>query len=195
MIRIENKLLFILAFLMALAVVLSNYLVQFPVHYMGFQDLLTYGAFSYPIAFLITDLSNRRYGKNTAKKIVFFGFILGAILTFYFSTNYSDLISIRIAFGSGIAFLVAQLIDVNIFDRLRKKIWYIAPLASSLIGSSIDTFLFFSIAFYGTGLNWVTLSFGDLCVKIFIALIMLIPFRFLLFHIQEVSTIEKKINV
>tara|TARA_B100000315_G_scaffold252016_1_gene287909 strand:- start:421 stop:1008 length:588 start_codon:yes stop_codon:yes gene_type:complete len=195
MIRIENKLLFILAFLMALAVVLSNYLVQFPVHYMGFQDLLTYGAFSYPIAFLITDLSNRRYGKNTAKKIVFFGFILGAILTFYFSTNYSDLISIRIAFGSGIAFLVAQLIDVNIFDRLRKKIWYIAPLASSLIGSSIDTFLFFSISFYGTEVNWITLSFGDLFVKIFVALMMLIPFRFLLSHIQEITTMEKRISV
>ena len=195
MIRIENKLLFILAFLMALVVVLSNYLVQFPVHYMGFQDLLTYGAFSYPIAFLITDLSNRRYGKNTAKKIVFFGFILGVILTFYFSTNYSDLISIRIAFGSGIAFLVAQLIDVNIFDRLRKKIWYIAPLVSSLIGSSIDTFLFFSISFYGTEVNWITLSFGDLFVKIFVALIMLIPFRFLLSHIQEITTIVKRISV
>ena len=195
MIRIENKLLFILAFLMALAVVLSNYLVQFPVHYMGFQDLLTYGAFSYPIAFLITDLSNRRYGKNTAKKIVFFGFILGAILTFYFSTNYSDLISIRIAFGSGIAFLVAQLIDVNIFDKLRNKIWFAAPLVSSLIGSSIDTFLFFSISFHGTGINWVTLSFGDLFVKIFVALMMLIPFRFLLPHVQEISTFEKKISV
>ena len=193
--RIENRFIFILAFLMALIVVLSNYLVQFPVHYMGFQDLLTYGAFSYPIAFLITDLSNRRYGKNTAKNIVYFGFILGVILTFYFSTNYSDLISIRIAIGSGAAFLVAQLIDVNIFDKLRNKIWFAAPLISSLIGSSIDTFLFFSISFYGTGINWVTLSFGDLFVKIFVALIMLIPFRFLLPHVQEISTFEKKISV
>ena len=195
MIRIENRFIFILAFLMALIVVLSNYLVQFPVHYMGFQDLLTYGAFSYPIAFLITDLSNRRYGKNTAKKIVYLGFILGVILTFYFSTNYSDLISVRIAIGSGIAFLVAQLIDVNIFDKLRKKIWFAAPLVSSLIGSSIDTFLFFSISFYGTGVNWVTLSFGDLFVKIFVALMMLIPFRLLLSYVQEISTIEKKISV
>ena len=195
MIRIENRFIFILAFLMALIVVLSNYLVQFPVHYMGFQDLLTYGAFSYPIAFLITDLSNRRYGKNTAKKIVYLGFILGVILTFYFSTNYSDLISVRIAIGSGTAFLVAQLIDVNIFDKLRKKIWFAAPLVSSLIGSSIDTFLFFSISFYGTGVNWVTLSFGDLFVKIFVALIMLIPFRLLLSHVKEISTIEKKISV
>ena len=195
MIKIENRLFFVLAFLMALIVVLSNYLVQFPVNYMGLKNLLTYGAFSYPIAFLITDLSNRRYGKNIAKKIVYLGFVLGVILTFYFSTNYSDLISIRIAIGSGTAFLVAQLIDVNIFDRLRKKIWFAAPLASSLIGSSIDTFLFFSISFYGTGVNWITLSFGDLFVKIFVALMMLIPFRLLLSHVQEVSTIEKKISV
>ena len=194
MIKIESRFFFILAFLMASVVVLSNYLVQFPVNYMGFQDLLTYGAFSYPIAFLITDLSNRRYGKTAAKKIVFFGFILGVILTFYFSTNYSDLISIRIAFGSGTAFLVAQLIDINIFDKLRKKIWYVAPLISSLIGSSIDTFLFFSISFYGTGINWVTLSFGDLFVKIFVALMMLIPFRLLLSHVKEISTVEKEIS-
>ena len=195
MIKIESRFFFILAFLMASVVVLSNYLVQFPVNYMGFQDLLTYGAFSYPIAFLITDLANRRYGKNTAKKIVYFGFILGVILTFYFSTNYSDLISIRIAIGSGTAFLVAQLIDVNIFDRLRRKVWFAAPLVSSLIGSGIDTFLFFSISFYGTGVNWVTLSFGDLFVKIFVALMMLIPFRILLSHVKEISTIKKKISI
>ena len=195
MIKIENRLFFILAFLMALVVALSNYLVQFPVNYIGIQDLLTYGAFSYPVAFLITDLSNRRYGKNTAKKIVYLGFALGVFLTLYFSTNYSDLISIRIAIGSGTAFLVAQLIDVNIFDRLRKKIWFAAPLTSSLVGSSIDTFLFFSISFYGTGINWITLSFGDLFVKIFVALMMLIPFRLLLSRIQENSTIEKKISV
>ena len=195
MFRIENRFFFILAFLMALTVVLSNYLVQFPVHYMGFQDLLTYGAFSYPVAFLITDLSNRRYGKNTAKKIVYLGFALGVFITLYFSTNYSDLISIRIAIGSGTAFLVAQLIDINIFDKLRKKIWFAAPLVSSLIGSSIDTFLFFSISFYGTEVNWVTLSFGDLFVKIFVALMMLIPFRLLLSYVQEISTIEKKISV
>ena len=195
MIKIENKFFFILAFSMALVVALSNYLVQFPVNYIGLQDLLTYGAFSYPVAFLITDLSNRRYGKNTAKKIVYLGFALGVFLTLYFSTNYSDLISIRIAIGSGTAFLVAQLIDVNIFDRLRKKIWFAAPLTSSLVGSSIDTFLFFSISFYGTGINWITLSFGDLFVKIFVALMMLIPFRLLLIRIQENSNAEKKISV
>ena len=195
MIKIENRFFFVLAFLMALVVALSNYLVQFPVNYLGFQDLLTYGAFSYPVAFLITDLSNRRYGKNTAKKVVYLGFALGVFLTLYFSTNYSDLISIRIAIGSGTAFLVAQLIDVNIFDRLRKKIWFAAPLTSSLVGSSIDTFLFFSISFYGTGINWITLSFGDLFVKIFVALTMLIPFRLLLSHVQETSTTEKKVSV
>ena len=195
MIKIENRFFFILAFIMASVVVLSNYLVQFPVNYLGFQDLLTYGAFSYPVAFLITDLSNRRYGKNTAKKVVYLGFALGVFLTLYFSTNYSDLISIRIAIGSGTAFLVAQLIDVNIFDRLRKKIWFAAPLTSSLIGSTIDTFLFFSISFYGTGINWISLSFGDLFVKIFVALVMLIPFRLFLSHIHENSNTEKKISV
>ena len=195
MIKIKNKFFFILAFSMALVVAISNYLVQFPVNYFGLRDLLTYGAFSYPVAFLITDLSNRRYGKNTAKKIVYLGFALGVFLTFYFSTNYSDLISIRIAIGSGTAFLTAQLIDVIVFDKLRNKIWFAAPLASSLIGSTIDTFLFFSISFYGTGINWLTLSFGDLFVKIFVALAMLIPFRLLLSHIQENSTIKERISV
>ena len=193
--KIENRLFFILAAFMATVVAISNYLVQFPIKYFNLENLLTYGAFSYPIAFLITDLSNRRYGKDTAKKIVYLGFGLGVFLTFYFSTNYSDLVSIRIAVGSGVAFLTAQLIDVNIFDRLRQKEWFIAPLASSLIGSIIDTFLFFSISFYGTGLNWVTLSFGDLFVKIFVSLTMLMPFRFLLSYVKEVSKVENKISV
>jgi len=194
MFKKKNRFFFILTFLMALIIVLSNYLVQFPVNYMGLQDVLTYGAFSYPVAFLITDLSNRKYGKNIAKKIVYFGFMLGVIFTFYFSTNYSDVISIRIAIGSGSAFLIAQLIDVNIFDKLRKKTWFVAPLTSSLIGSSVDTFLFFSISFYGTGINWLTLSFGDLTVKIFVALTMLIPFRLLLSQVKEISDIKKKIS-
>tara|TARA_Y100000590_G_C15468696_1_gene919309 strand:- start:159 stop:746 length:588 start_codon:yes stop_codon:yes gene_type:complete len=194
MVKIENRFFYILAFSMALVVLLSNYLVKFPVNHFGLQNLLTYGAFSYPIAFLITDLSNRKYGKSFAKKIVYLGFVIGVFLTFYFSTNYSDLISIRIAIGSGIAFIVAQLIDVNIFDRLRKKIWFLAPLISSLVGSTIDTFLFFSISFYGTGINWITLSIGDLIVKILVALVMLIPFRIFLSYIKEISPIEKKIN-
>jgi len=191
MLRIENRLFFIFAFFMASVVALSNYLVQYPVKYFDLQNILTYGAFSYPIAFFITDLSNRRYGKNKAKKIVYLGFSLGVFLTLFFSTNYSDLVSIRIAIGSGIAFLVAQLIDVNIFDKLRKRKWFIAPLTSSLLGSAIDTFLFFSISFYGTGINWVTLSLGDLTIKIIIALIMLIPFKILILRIQDISKIEK----
>ena len=195
MIKIESHLFFILAFSMALVVALSNYLVQFPVNYIGLQDVFTYGAFSYPVAFLITDLANRKYGKAVAKRIVYIGFVLGVALTLYFSTDFSNLISKRIAIGSGSAFLIAQLLDVQVFDSLRKKVWFVAPLISSLIGSSIDTFLFFSIAFYGTGVNWVTLSLGDLFVKIFVALLMLIPFRILLSSIQEISTIEKKISV
>ena len=195
MIGLENRFFFILAFLMGLVVTLSNYLVKFPVNYFGLSDLLTYGAFSYPVAFLITDLSNRRYGKDTAKKIVYLGFALGILLTLYFSTNYSDLISIRIAIGSGTAFLIAQLIDVNIFDHLRKRIWFAAPLVSSLIGSCVDTFLFFSISFYGTNVNWITLSIGDLSVKIIVALLMLIPFRLAISCIKEASVVKKKINV
>jgi uncharacterized integral membrane protein (TIGR00697 family) len=195
MVKIKYNFFFILASLMALVVALSNYLVQFPVNYMGLQDLLTYGAFSYPVAFLISDLSNRKYGPNSAKKIVYIGFLFGIFLTFYFSTNYSDLISIRIAIGSGTAFLVAQLIDINIFHRLRKKIWFAAPLISSLIGSVIDTFLFFFISFYKTGVNWISLSFGDLLVKIFAALLMLVPFRLLLLRVQENSNSKKKISV
>ena len=195
MLKIENRLFFIFAFSMAFVVALSNYLVQFPVQYFNLENLLTYGAFSYPIAFLITDLSNRRYGKAKAKKIVYLGFALGLFLTLYFSTNFSDLISIRIVIGSGAAFLTAQLIDVNIFDKLRKKKWFMAPLTSSFVGSVIDTFLFFSIAFYGTGINWFTLSIGDLLVKIAIALIMLIPFKILLKHVKEITKIETEASV
>ena len=119
----------------------------------------------------------------------------GIFFTFYFSTNFSDLISVRIAIGSGTAFIIAQLIDVNIFDKLRNRIWFAAPLISSLIGSTIDTFLFFSIAFYGTGLNWIALSFGDLFVKIFMALLMLIPFRILINYIKDDSIFKKKASV
>lgn len=194
MIKIKNRLFFILAFIMGLVVVLSNYLVQFPINYFNLENILTYGALSYPVAFLITDLANRKYGKEVAKKIVYFGFAIGIFLTLYFSTNFSDLISIRIAVASGSAFLIAQLTDVKIFDKLRKKIWFVAPLTSSLVGSTIDTFLFFSIAFYNTGVNWFTLGLGDLSVKILVALLMLIPFRLLIFHIKEISEINKKIS-
>ena len=165
---------------MGVVVLASNYLVQFPINRYGLEEILTYGAFSYPIAFLITDLANRSYGKIVARKIVYFGFVIGISFTLLFSTNFAELISVRIAIGSGAAFLVAQLLDVQIFDNLRKKEWYIAPLTSSIIGSSVDTFLFFFISFYATGVPWFTLSLGDLAVKILVALLMLIPFRLLL---------------
>jgi len=175
-----NKLFLFLSFLMGVVVLSSNYLVQFPIKYYGLEEILTYGAFSYPVAFLITDLANRSYGKLVARKIVYIGFAIGISFTLLFSTNFTDLISLRIAIGSGTAFLVAQLLDVQIFDQLRRRKWFIAPLTSSFIGSTVDTFLFFSISFYATGVPWVTLSLGDLAVKIFVALIMLIPFRLLL---------------
>ena len=165
---------------MGVVVLSSNYLVQFPIKYYELEEVLTYGAFTYPIAFLITDLANRSYGKLVATKIVYIGFALGVSFTLLFSTNFTDLISVRIAIGSGTAFIVAQLIDVQVFDKLRKKEWFIAPLTSSFIGSTVDTFLFFSISFYATGIPWFSLSLGDLAVKIFVALIMLIPFRILI---------------
>ena len=183
-----SKVFLTLSFFMGLVVLASNYLVQFPIKYYGLDQLLTYGAFSYPIAFLITDLANRSYGKISARKIVYFGFVIGISFTLFFSTNFGDLISVRIAIGSGSAFLVAQLLDVQVFDKLRKKRWFIAPLTSSLIGSTVDTFLFFSISFYATGVPWVTLSLGDLAVKIFVALVMLIPFRLLLGTLKPVQS-------
>ena len=175
-----NKSFVILSSLMGVIVLSSNYLVQFPINHYGLSEILTYGAFSYPIAFLITDLANRFYGKIIAKKVVYFGFVLGIGFTILFSTDFADFISIRIAIGSGTAFLFAQLLDVQIFDNLRKKEWFVAPLTSSIVGSSVDTFLFFSISFYGTSVPWFTLALGDLSVKLFVALIMLIPFRLLL---------------
>ncbi len=177
-----------LSILMGAVVVASNYLVQFPIKHFGLSEILTYGAFSYPITFLITDLANRAYGKFVARKVVFIGFIIGILLTLLVSTNFEDIISIRIAIGSGVAFFVAQNLDVQVFDKLRKKIWYIAPLISSLLGSITDTFLFFSISFYSTGISWVTLALGDLAVKLLISIIMLIPFRILINKIKDYST-------
>ena len=178
----------ILAFFMAIFVTSSNFLVQYPINFFGMEEFLTYGAITYPVTFLITDLSNRRYGKLSARKIVYMGFILGVLLTLFFSTNFSDLISMRIAIGSGTAFLFAQLLDVQIFDNLRKKTWFVAPLVSSILGSITDTFLFFSIAFYSTAIPWVTLAIGDLLVKLIITMVMLIPFRLLLNKIKDYST-------
>jgi len=186
----NNSLFLALSIFMGFTVIVSNYLVQFPVKYYGLRELLTYGAFTYPITFLITDLANRAFGKTIARKIVYIGFIIGVFLTLFVSTNFSDLISIRIAIGSGLAFLIAQNIDIQLFDKLRQKIWFVAPLISSVFGSIIDTFLFFSIAFYNTGISWVSLAFGDLAVKLFMALLMLIPFRLIINKIRDIGEEE-----
>ena len=184
----DNSLFLLLSFFMGAVIIVSNYLVQFPINKFNLQNILTYGAFSYPITFLITDLANRRFGKKKARKLVYFGFTVGILLTLFVSTNFEDVISIRIAIGSGTAFLVAQLVDIEIFQRLRNNAWFIAPITSSVLGSIIDTFLFFSISFLGTDIPWVTLAFGDLFVKFLMALLMLIPFRILIIKIQDLNT-------
>ena len=183
----DKKFFITLSVLMGVVIIASNYLVQFPINKFNLQDVLTYGAFSYPITFLITDLANRRFGKKKARKLVYIGFVIGILLTTFVSTNFQDVISIRIALGSGIAFLIAQLIDIEVFQRLRNKKWFVAPVTSSLSGSTIDTFLFFSIAFLGTGIPWVTLALGDLFVKFLMALLMLVPFRLLIFRIRDLN--------
>jgi queuosine precursor transporter len=177
-----------LSIFMGVVIIISNYLVQFPINKFNLQQILTYGAFSYPITFLITDLANRRFGKKEARKLVYIGFAAGILLTLFVSTNFDDMISVRIAIGSGTAFLVAQLIDIEIFQRLRNNAWFIAPITSSIFGSIIDTFLFFSISFLGTNVPWVTLAFGDLSVKFLMALLMLIPFRLLIIKIRDLNT-------
>ena len=188
----QRKLFFTLSFFMGLIVISSNYLVQFPVKFYELENLLTYGAFSYPITFLITDLANRALGKKTARYVVMIGFFIGIILTFFVSTNFDDVISIRIAIGSATAFIIAQNLDINIFDMLRNKIWYVAPLTSSLLGSIIDTFLFFSIAFYNTDVPWLSLALGDLAVKLIVASLMLIPFRLLISKISDFTDLKTK---
>ena len=189
----QRKLFFTLSFFMGFIVIASNYLVQFPVKFYDLENILTYGAFSYPITFLITDLANRIFGKKTARQIVLVGFFIGIILTLFVSTNFNDVISIRIAIGSATAFIIAQNLDVNVFDKLRKKIWYVAPLTSSILGSSFDTFLFFTIAFYNTGIPWFTLALGDLTVKLTVALVMLIPFRLLVNKVNDLVDLKIKI--
>ena len=187
----NRNLFIILSFIMGVVIIISNYLVQFPINKFNLQDVLTYGAFSYPITFLITDLANRRFGKEKARKLVYFGFIFGILLTLFVSTNFEDIISIRIAIGSGAAFLVSQLIDIEIFQKLRNNVWFVAPMTSSIFGSIIDTFLFFSISFLGTGIPWITLAFGDLFVKFLMVFLMLIPFRLLITKITDQN--KKKI--
>ena len=143
----------------------ANYLVQFPVN-----DWLTWGALTYPVSYFITDLTNRWYGPARARRVVYAGFVLAVILSAW-------LASPRIALASGTAFLVSQLFDVSIFNRVREGRWWRAPLVSSILGSLIDTALFFGLAFYATGVPWVTLATGDYGVKVIIALVMLGPYR------------------
>ena len=153
---------------MALVVTASNILVQYPIN-----DWLTWGALSYPFAFLVTDLTNRRFGPGAARRVVWVGFACAVVLSAWLATP-------RIAAASGSAFLIAQLADVSVFDRLRRAAWWKAPLVSSALGSTLDTALFFTLAFAGTGLPWFTWALGDLAVKASFALILLIPFRLLL---------------
>lgn len=150
---------------MGLVVYVSNVLVEIPIN-----DWLTWGAFSYPIAFLVTDLTNRILGPAAARRVVGVGFVFGVVLSLVFA-------DIRIAIASGTAFLVAQLLDVWIFDRLRRRSWWKAPLLSSLIASAIDTALFFSLAFAFTGLPWMTWALGDYAAKLAMAALLLLPFR------------------
>ena len=166
---------------MMLIVLASNYLVQFPFNFFYLQNILTWGAFTYPVAFLVTDLANRIHGINFTRKVIHIGFIWGVLISLFFSISDFNLISLRVVIGSGTAFLIAQLLDANIFNKLRdNKYWFVPPFLSSIISSAIDTILFFSIAFYGTDVPWATLALGDFTVKIIIAMLMLVPFWLIL---------------
>ena len=150
---------------MVLTVAASNYLVQFPIN-----DWLTWGALTYPVSFLVTDLTTRLQGAGRARRAVWAGFAVGVVLSILLATP-------RIALASGTAFLVGQSLDIQIFQRLRRGIWWRAPLVSSITGSVLDTSIFFSLAFVGTGLPVLTLALGDLAVKLTLALLFLAPFR------------------
>ena len=187
-------------FAMAMIVVASNVLVQFPL-----GAFLTWGAISYPFAFLVTDLTNRLQGPAAARRVVLVGFVTGILCSFAGTQivgDFGPLVTLRIALGSGLAFLVAQLLDISVFNRLRRQSWWKAPLVSTLISSTIDTVIFFTIAFsalfsfhepgndvswatgaaplLGVGAEapfWVSLAVGDWLVKLLMALVALLPFR------------------
>lgn len=148
---------------MMVIVASANYLVQFPIN-----DWLTWGALTYPVSYFVTDLTNRLRGTRDAKRVVWVGFALAVAVS-------AVLASPRIAIASGTAFIVSQMLDIAVFDRLRKKDWWQPPLFSSAVGSAVDTLLFFTLAFYATGVPWVTLAIGDYGVKLAIALLMLLP--------------------
>lgn len=159
-----------------IAVILSsNILVQHPVN-----DWLTWGAITYPFAFLITDIANRYYGLRVARQIIYVGFVAAVILSAVFADP-------RIALASGTAFLCAELVDAWIFDRLRRRVWWKPPLLSTLVGSALDTAVFFTLAFYGTEMPWVTLGLGDFAVKVVLAFLTLLPFRVALLLVRPTA--------
>jgi uncharacterized PurR-regulated membrane protein YhhQ (DUF165 family) len=160
---------------MVAVVAASNYLVQFPLN-----DWLTWGAITYPLSFLVTDLTNRAFGPARARQVVYVGFALGVALSIL-------LADWRIAAASGTAFIVGQLLDITVFDRLRRAAWWQAPLLGSVLGSIVDTALFFSLAFAGTDVPWVTLALGDLAVKLVLAVFFLAPFRALMGRIVPMN--------
>lgn len=194
---LKTRYLLIYVALMTLVVVASNFLVQFPLNAtvagINLADILTWGAFTYPIAFLITDLTNRQFGPQTARKVVFAGFVVGVGLSFYTAVP-------RIAIASGSAYLAGQLLDIAVFNRLRRQAWWRAPLVGSLIGSALDTIIFFSFAFAAFfvffGANepfalesapilgvfsmeaprWISWALGDFTVKMLVGLVMLLPY-------------------
>lgn len=153
---------------MAAIVAGANVAVQYPIN-----DWLTWGAFTYPIAFLVTDLTNRRLGPVKARRVVYVGFTLAVVLSVVLAGP-------RVALASGIAFLTAQLLDILVFDRLRRLPWWQAPLVSSSLASIWDTAVFFSLAFAATGLPWITWALGDLAAKAVMAGLLLLPFRALM---------------
>ncbi|MBF6615986.1 queuosine precursor transporter [Pollutimonas thiosulfatoxidans] len=170
---------FVLAVLaMGVVVVGSNVLVQYPIN-----QWLTWGAISYPVAFLVADLLNRRFGPQAARKVAYIGFMLALVVSMWVATP-------RIALASGLAFLCAQLADIQVFHRLREQRWWRAPLLGGVVGATLDTFVFFSLAFAGTGINWVALLVGDLIVKLVVNAFMLAPFRALMWNLARPAQIR-----
>lgn len=163
---------------MGLVVVGSNILVQYPINHW-----LTWGGLSYPVAFLVADVLNRRFGPSAARRVACVGFVAALIVSAWVATP-------RIALASGLAFLSAQLSDIYVFDRLRDQRWWRAPLLGGVVGAILDTFMFFSVAFAGTGIHWVALLFGDLCVKLFVNVTMLAPFRALMWNLARPANLR-----
>ena len=173
---------------MVAVVVSSNFLVQYPVEAVmadvNLADWLTWGAFTYPAAFLVTDLTNRALGVKMTRQVVYVGFAVGVVLSLVLATP-------RIAVASGTAFLLAQLLDVTVFDWLRRNaIWWTAPLVGSVLGSILDTSLFFSLAFAGEDLPWMQWALGDFVAKITMALLFLIPYRALMSLVRPLPLTE-----